>query len=442
VSTVAEPEQNPSFVPEAVVLGAARQINELPYAVDPQIAVNPLNPDHLAAAMFTLPVPICDSSGCDESSAFYTSTDGGTTWSEQTPFRESRQSMRWGRVAFAADGTLYMFAIRGNREQRTINSSTADNGPLPYEMSPANASVISGTQLRSSPWLQIHPQSGELFFSYSSRDQDRVSFGFKRSADGGATWSSSIRPDEGINAYDVMNGRAAASQDTQVLFGQGDELAAVWTWSSDIDRLPVGVWMATSSDDGATFSQAQQIAETWGSIKTLSHNGSYFIFYRTGSEQVQEWAVAISPDNGISWTSTSVSNGIPLYLGKQQDALGVGIAPNGTIDVVFSAPGENGPACGLDLEAWRNLHIISDDWIDDTCPYDVYYTFSPDSGRSFSQPQRLNEASIRGDQFVIWNRYSALGAPGIASTDAYAYPMWIEARSEAGTQVYTMRIER
>jgi hypothetical protein len=433
-STIAAPAESGSFTPDRLEIGPLQPISQVPYVAQPQIAVSPVNPDHLAAVVTAVSDFACEAADCRFNLIFYTSTDGGATWVEQSPVRETAQDTSSGAVAFGLDGALYAFGLRDGR--MIINRTMAEGGALPYEMSPADTIPITTSPLFSQPWLSVHPQSGELFLSYAGRNRNNVGPSLKRSVDGGATWSSTIEVDEGINADDVVNGRAMPQQDVQVMFGQGDDLAVVWTWSPDTDNLPLGVWLATSADDGATFSQARQIAQTWGPIKALAHDGAYYIFYRPGSEESQELAVAISSDGGNTWEAVSVSHDVPLYFDIDKGP-GVNVAANGMIDVVFYAQAED---CGLNLAMWRQR--FEGAWID-TCLYDVYYTFSPDGGRSFSQPQRLNEGSIRGEQFVRPGGSSVGSHPGVASTEAFAYPIWLGTEGEEeGVQTYTLRIER
>ena len=56
---------------------------------------------------------------------------------------------------------------------------------------------------------------------------------------------------------------------------------------------------------------------------------------------------------------------------------------------------------------------------------------------------RLDDAPIVGARFVRFDGYSRPGEYlGMASTDRYAYPIWIDTQGDAGTQAAMARVER
>jgi hypothetical protein len=299
---------------------------------------------------------------------------------------------------------------------------------------------VTRARVAARPWLRIDPATGEFFLSYDAQYRDILaSPSLNRSADAGATWSFTARVDQSLAIADINTFRATPPADIQVLLGQADRLALVWAWSPDAWSWPRPIWLAASADKGDSFSLPRQIAKTWGGISTASHAGNYYIVYRPGTEQSQTLALALSSNGGQSWTSTQLSGDVPLTFDVDK-APGFDIAPDGTLDVVFYAHAGDATGCALDVERWRDTLIT--EWTD-TCVYDVYYTFSRDGGQSFSQPLRLNEAPIRGDRLVrLAGRSTAGSHIGMASTNAYAYPVWIETQNASGTQAVTTRIAR
>ena len=445
VSTLAV-SHDAGFSPDDLEVGPLRRVGQAPYVLQPQIAVNPLKPGHLAAAVEVAAALACDPPECRHGLAFYTSINGGVTWMEQMPFREPGNSIWGGQVTFGPDGTLYMFAVRDG--QMTINRSTADNGAFPYEMLPANATIVSRTPPFSPPRLNVNPESGELFLSFAGRNRNNVGASFNRSADGGVSWSFTARPGEGIHAGDVTSGRALAPLATQIMFGQGSNVAAAWMWSPGVLNWPSAVWVAASGDGGESFAEPQQIGETWGIPNATSHQGDYYVLYRHSrlalsqaqAGQEQQLALAVSTDGGRTWTTSAVSGEVPLTFDFDKGA-GVNVAPNGIIDVVFYAHSEGSADCTLNPQEWRDTYL-GDGWVD-TCLYDVHYTFSRDGGQSFSRPLQLNERPIDGQRFVrLFGRSSAAYLIAVASTDEYAYPIWIDTQGGEGTQAITVRIAR
>jgi hypothetical protein len=149
--------------------------------------------------------------------------------------------------------------------------------------------------------------------------------------------------------------------------------------------------------------------------------------------------LAFSDNNGRTWRSTLVSGDIPLNFDVDK-APGLGVAPDGTIDLLFYAQADNGAGCALDLQRWQAA--LERGWTD-TCAYHVYYAYSQDGGQSFSEPLRLNIEAIQGNRFVQIGDYSLAGSHmGMASTDAAAYPIWIDTQGQEGTQAVTVRLER
>ncbi len=211
----------------------------------------------------------------------------------------------------------------------------------------------------------------------------------------------------------------------------------IWTWGAGFWDWPSEVWISVSDDGGKTFSPSRKIAETWGMASAASHEGVYYVLYRSGTEYDQEWVMALSRDGGVTWKNTSVSG--PLAVASDwTKAPGIDVSPTGTIDVVFYAQDQDSTDCMSRVDNWR----LGERWVD-RCVYNVHYAYSQDGGRSFSEAVGLNEMPVKGERFVRFEGYSlAHFRLGIASLTAYAQPTWIETQGERGTQVYTVRVER
>jgi hypothetical protein len=440
-------EQNEAVVPPPTLgsgfssgqaqLGPLHRLGRTPYMLQPHLAVNPTNPDHLAAIVTTTSYPECDDvARCQADLLLLTSTDGGATWTEQRPFAKAGEFSTEGIVAFGPDGTLYVLGIRDGTI--TLNSTHSDAG---YEISRSKYQEVTRAQVSARPWLRIDPRSGTLFLSYAAQYREILATpSLNRSTDAGLHWSSTTRADQGVAIADIVTGQVTPPADIQVLLGAGNNLALVWTWSPQAWSWPRRVWLATSADGGESFSTPRQLAETWGAINTAAQNGAYYLVYRPGTEQAQDLALAASYDGGQTWVSSLINGNISLTFDVDK-APGIGVAPDGTIDLVFYAHGEDAAGCALDLASWQET--LKTGWRD-SCLYHVYYTFSRDGGQSFSQPLQLNQALIPGERFVRWAGVSTAGSHiAVASTEAYAYPIWIEAQDDgAGTQAVTVRIER
>jgi hypothetical protein len=435
VTAVPNPINAASFNPANLQVESPQAISEPRYVSQPNITINPTNPDHLAAMVMSSSLFDCNSPNCRVDLLLYTSTDGGVTWEEQKPFSTAQQANEAGMVAFAPDGTLYAVAVRDGAI--TLNHAQADTG---YEMGRANQVEVTRGQFAARPWLQLHPETGEVLLSYDAQVQNSFAApGFIQSADAGQTWSTTRRAGQSVALADLQAFQASPFADVQVLTGEGDKLALVWAWSPAAWSWPMGVWIALSEDGGQTFAMPTEIAETWGPVATAVHHNNYYLLYRTGTESEQALALAISQDGGLTWSASLVNGDIPLSFDVDK-APGLGVAPDGTIDVVFYAHEGETAGCAPTLAEWQES--LGTGQVD-TCQYNVYYTFSEDGGQTFSQPHQLNEAPIQGERFARFGGSSFAGTHlGMASTAEFAYPVWIATAGAEGTQAYTARIER
>ena len=429
-ATTHAPATNPTFIPQTTV-SDIQVISQTPYVLEPRIAANSAKPDHLAAIVVSLSEFECDND-CDLDLLLYTSIDGGQTWTEQVPF-SGNQPMFFGDVLFDPANRLYAVGLRGGRV--VFNQTEAAD----YFLAPEATQGIL-TSIVSPPQLIIDPeQPQQLYLAYSGRVRNNVGISLNSSSDQGATWSSSVQADDGVSINDLNSGQATRPDFVQLLLGDGDHLAVVWGWQTGFYDWPLGVWVALSEDGGESFNEPQQIADTWGPANSDFHNGRYYILYRLGAGADQQLALAVSEDNGRSWVASVVNGAVPLTYDLDRGP-GLGIAPDGTIDIVFYAHQEPASDCVLEPEAWRNAFI--EGWID-RCIYDVYYTYSRDNGQTFSEPLKINDVPVEGEGFVRGSGRSVMGRQlDIASTNEFAYPIWIQAQSGGTIQAVTVQIRR
>jgi hypothetical protein len=292
-----------------------------------------MNPDHLAAVVASLSEFEFSGGGVWEL-VLYTSMDDGITWEEQIPFERSVTSGD-GVVAFGPDGTLYVTGLGGSAGGVFTAWANAEG-----KMSLSTTSAVTSKPGNDKPWLTIDPHDGTLYVAYDGPTEEKPEnqgIVLAHSGDGGKSWTEPVTiHDPGVNLAAIAAGQALSPSGAQVMMGDGSNVSIAWMWSPGIDHWPTGLWVATSSDKGQTFSTPRQIAEAWGYISTASHNGVYYILYRRGTEQAQELVVTISQDQGATWTTSLVSGEIDLYFDFDK-APGVNVAPNGTIDVMFYA---------------------------------------------------------------------------------------------------------
>jgi hypothetical protein len=187
------------------------------------------------------------------------------------------------------------------------------------------------------------------------------------------------------------------------------------------------------------FGEPTPLLETWGPTNSTSSNGRFAIAYRTRTEEAQNLAVAFSEDNGQTWSSAIASGDVPLYFDPDHGP-GIGMAPDGTIDLTFLAHGDRSADCILDIESWQETFHWG--WID-LCNYNVYYTFSAAGDLAFGEPVRLNGKLVEGESLARFEGRSTVGSHlAVASSDEYAYPVWIGTIGKNETQVHTVQITR
>jgi hypothetical protein len=410
-------------------------VGQAGFVSEVSITVDPTNPDQLAATTTGASKQDCEQPNCIVQLLLFTSQDGGETWQTLETFGRPKVVVDHGQVLFDPNGMLNILGIRD--DVIVLNQSTLAENDLPTL---AGFEEATSAQVMARPWLRVHPKTGELFLTLDAQEGDQlyVTPSLKRSDDG-VRWSITTRVDQHISAPDMFSPRATGPDDIQVLFGEGNELSLVWVWHPEPWTWPRTVWMASSSDGGTTFGVPAPILETWGPINTTSANGVFAIAYRVGDETNQHLAVATTSDNGQTWTSTIASGDVPLYFDPDKGP-GIGMSSDNSIDLVFYAMDDPDENCSLTIESWRqtlfNRRI-------DPCTYNVYYTLSSDGGLSFAEPLQLNQQPIRGKDFA---RFQGASRPGshlaVASTDEFAYPIWIGTPDTGKTQIYTAQIER
>jgi hypothetical protein len=364
------------------------------------------------------------------------SLDGGGTWTASQAFSGPNNAFHNGQVDFGGDDNLYAFGTRDNT--LTINRSNVIDS---YQMDRTNAEDITSAQVVAKPWFRVHPSTGQIYVTLDAQEEDRlfVTPSLIRSSGYLNSWTTTSRADLRVSINDFNTGRATWPDDIQILFGNDSQVSLVWTWDWEPWIWPRTVWIANSTDGGDSFGEPVPILETWGPINSTSSNGQMSIVYRTVTGESQQIAVATSTDNGKTWYPSIASGDIPLYFDADHGP-GIGMAPDGTIDLVFYAHDQGSLECVLDIQSW--LETLPWGRVD-PCSYNVYYTFSEDGGMTFSDPIQLNNKPVEGESLARFQGRSTIGSHlAIASSDDNAYPIWIGTPGEGKTQVYTIQISR
>jgi len=436
ISRIPAPAETRSVDQADAVLGSVAAVTNMSQWGQPDIAVNPNRPEQVATIATHTTQFDCVLPNCKIELLLNISLDGGQTWTTSKPFTAPESVFYNGLVDFNGEDTLYAFGIRN--QTLVLNSAGLESS---YQMSSEGRRDITSSQVVARPWFRIHPETGRVFVTLDAQEADMlfVTPSLIQSQGSGPGWSNISRADLRVAVRDFSTGRAVWPDDIQVLFAGSQNLSLIWTWDWEPWTWPRTIWMANSNDGGITFGEPTPIAETWGPINTTSMNGLYAVAYRTGSETSQRIAVATSFDQGHTWNATVASGDVPLYFDVQVGP-GIGMAPDGTIDLVFYTHNPESLDCVQDVQSWRESGPLGRV---DPCSYNVLYTYSRDGGKTFKIPIKLNDKLVVGSSFA---RFDGVSNPGshlaVASSDTYAYPVWIGTPGVKVTQVYTIQIER
>ncbi len=117
-----------------------------------------------------------------------------------------------------------------------------------------------------------------------------------------------------------------------------------------------------------------------------------------------------SSDGGASWSERTVVN--DDRIGADQFEPGIGIAPDGRIDI-----------------AWYDFRNSPDGGQNDEGLSDVYYTSSQDGGRTFTPNLRVNDRQIDRSIGVWSNNVDSRFNLGVASSEDISHVAWQDSRN-------------
>ncbi len=411
-------------------LGAVHRVTASGYNFEPHIAVDPTDPQHLAA----MAIKMSKFDGyfrprgeCEFNLYLHESWDGGESWSEL----RLTESMGFDpQVVFSPDGALYSTGLDDSRV--FVREGGTESG-----VTAGNRRLVQPDRGNDKPWLSIDAENGAMHLVYSGRRRGHeraYPLVMHASYDSGASWSEPVVVEEGPVIFEGGEQIATGPWGGQALYGGRQEMAVTWMHAPGIrlDRdLEGRVWFATSGDGGRSFSAAKLLAHSRGAPSSLCFVGEYYVFYTAGDLGRQKLVVSVSEDGGSSWSEYVVCDDLYSVLTPTP---GVGVAPDGALDVVFYSATE--PGC-YDLRARARARDSGGPWVD-ACSYNVYYTCSHNGGRTWTEPLMLNEQLILGKEFA---RNKGISRPGeyigMASASDRAYPIWIE-----GVHAYTRCVLR
>jgi BNR repeat-containing family member len=299
------------------------------------------------------------------------SEDGGTTWSAA---KRLTWTSGWSlHPAIAADS--------GNALHVVWEDDTSGSYDIYYKKS-ADGGTSWSTAKRLFwtsggsyyPALDID-SGGVIHVVWDDNTVGNEEIYYKRSSDGGATWSAVKR----------LTWTAGTSQNIAIDIDSGGAIHVVW---EDCTPGHFEIYYKRSSDGGATWSTAKRLTWTsgwsWGPAIAIDSSDAICAVWDWDNNTLgyAEIYYRRSPDAGTTWTPAKRLT----WTGKSWY-----------------------PTIAIDLSS--NIHVV---WEDDTLAYgEIYYVRSPDGGMSWNATQRLTWTAGNslnpaiaidsgGDIHVVW----------------------------------------
>ncbi len=382
-----------------------------PQSIDPEevaIAINPVNPNYLAAGA--------------NIDYYYSSSDGGFTWSESSM---SSSLGVWGDPCLLYDSLGYVYFghlsygsgsgywIDRIVVQRSTNNGTTWNDGAGIGFNPP-------TRNQDKEWLAVdHSQSpfhGNLYVTWtefddygSSSPSDSSRIRFSKSTDAGLTWSTaktisdvsgdcidSDNTDEGAVPAVGPNGEIYVSWagPLGLVFDKSTDGGETWGNDVFVSTIPGG-W----DFDVSGISRCNGLPITMCDISNSQYNGNIYIGWsdqRNGTTNTDVFLVK-SSDGGNTWSQ-------PLKVNDDQ-----------TTRQQFFTWMTVDPSTG---HIWAVFYDRRNTTGDAT---DVYVAKSTDGGDTFEN-LKVSESSFTPSQFVFFGDYT-----NIAALNGKIYPIWMRA---------------
>src|SRR5713226_1543000 len=342
-----------------------------------------------------------------QSSGFYASFNGGTTWSCQglidlSAFHEysfgdpsqafdSKGNAYYGTLAFPSPPTTEELAT-GLQADFFIAKST--DGGCHYtsaaKVSGASPAIFDDKDAITADSNPSSPFHDNVYASWTKFTTGGDQILFTRSIDGGATFSNPLPISPGYN-NNVVGGR----QGSAVKVGPDGTVYVVWLDSVNkqaVERLSIShdggatfpaqnITVATVTDDfvsplpGSSF---RQDSRTFPSL-AIAPNGALHVAWSNHINGHAVVNVVSSTDGGMTWSAPVVAGNVS---GRSAFFASVSADPANNVNVVFQAmddvPAGTAPGSGV-------VH------------YDAYFTQSSNGGGTFSTPVKISTATSDPD---------------------------------------------
>jgi hypothetical protein len=421
---------------------------------EPMLVENPLNPLNLVGGskFFTDPAHYRFQIG------YYTSFDGGCTWSDGGVLPGFAPNALVSDVSFAFDrhNDVYVAVLFLTNEKSGVAVSSSHDGGRTFG-NPVIVFEASPNQVFSDkPWIVVDqtngPRAGSIYVAWSYDHGGNCGEGnfctqdlaFSRSTDGGKSFS----PVSFIEGYapfctNRVPNRPANDTRCDAVIGaipvlEPDGTLAVATMYVDLTNgsIPTRLFVVTSHDGGTTWANPVLIAtihdidgifppERYRNLSLPAfacdpHTGQLYIAWSDKGSGYPDILFSSAPASGQSWSTPLRVNDDPLRNHELHFQPQMVVAPDGVISIVF-----------FDTRLDPTHRLI-----------DVYLAQSINHGLSFLKNARVTTQSWDPavDAPVDDNGLQFIGDyQGLAADNQFVHPFWNDTRT-GSQQIFTAAV--
>ncbi len=426
-----EPLPNNSF---AQSISEPEQISQQPNILSTSIAVNPTNPSQIAMNTTIATESDCQPLKCDMHGVLYTTLNGGKTWQEQVGKDKVLSNSVYvnsiGEVY--SFGTLYdIYRVESFDDVRSFLNMYDPQSPLKY--TPSSNLVLPKSITPIAVTTNSKINISYLAYAIHNESFTEADILLEKRTEGKLFKTTNVAH---LMFHSTSDNRVLGTPtEIQVILGNDKTLSVFWGIYEEPYNQPT--FIATSTDGGETFTEPQKLPlDIPGYFFDLAFsNGDYYLIAQQKIDEKFDLALLKSRDFGKTWESYPLRNvpqqeGFDTTVGIHIFNLSMDISKSGVIDVAYTLSDLKG--CFDDKGEVSN---------DPNCHYDVFYMYSTDNGKTFSEPEKINPAPISQSEFV---KSLSLSSPSIsiASTDQEALISWVGTKEGQGTQAYLTRVKR
>jgi hypothetical protein len=378
------------------------------------IAVNPTNPLNIVAgAIATF------------SCSFYSSLDGGQTWTQgvlEIPF-PGYTVLGDPALTFCNDGTAYYEVLAtannggGNLTSNVFVYKSTDGGLTWDFLSAPGAIVTVSLEAYDKSWITCDTsgssRDGTLYLEYSNAQRVACNthpcrvIKIRRSTDHGATWSNEAIPGDNPQAWqDIASMAVGPNGELNLLYIDSDSENLLFDKSADggatfgVDKFVYQFHQPFHDDPGLRW---------WGALPAIDvdrsngpHRGNIYVVYVDGTpEQDPDILFQRSTDGGSTWSTPVRVNDDPMHDRADQWSPGMVVDSQGRVIVSF-----------YDRRRYVGLET-----------YERWGAISRDGGVTFDTNFLISDTPSVAPVQTWLGDYDS-----VAATSSYFYAVWADQR--------------